>query len=68
MKKYENECCDCATESYPCLGNQCPRINVPHLYCDECYEEYDELHCYDGEELCSNCLLEKFEKVHIGDV
>lgn len=68
MKKYENECCGCATESYPCLGNQCPRINVLHLYCDECGEEYDELYCYDDEELCRDCLLEKFERVYIGDV
>lgn len=30
MVKYEGECCGCATEAYPCLGNRCPNINVKH--------------------------------------
>lgn len=66
MIKYENECCDCATGAYPCLGNSCPNINVPHYYCDECGVECNEiehLYCYDGEELCLDCIKDKLDKV-----
>lgn len=56
MIRYENECCDCATGAYPCMGNQCPNLHVPHYYCDECGEE-DTLYEYDGRELCADCLL-----------
>ena len=49
MTKYENECCDCATESYPCMGSACPNRNVKHLYCDKCKDHYlldgDESRC-----------------------
>lgn len=63
MIKYENQCVGCATESYPCLGDSCPNISVPCLYCDECEEEFDQLRDYDGEQLCDNCLLNKFDYV-----
>lgn len=72
MIKYENDCCGCATESYPCLGNACPNINVPHLYCDECDYEIlfkDETndfetcgYSYDGDDLCLECLIERLIK------
>lgn len=48
MVKYEDECCGCATEAYPCLGNRCPNINVKHLYCDDCKEEVEELYDFEG--------------------
>lgn len=64
---YKDECCGCATESYPCLGSSCKNRNVPHFYCDECgdecepeelyvYSEYDKL-------LCKYCLVDKFKTV-----
>jgi hypothetical protein len=62
MVRYENDCCDCATESYPCRGKACPLRNVPHYYCDKCGKE-EALYEYGDEELCADCLLEKFEKV-----
>lgn len=65
MVKYENECCGCATESYPCMGSACPNRNVPHFYCDKCGEDVEELYKVDGKELCEHCLLEKFEKVKL---
>jgi hypothetical protein len=34
---------------------------VKHLYCDKCNDDVDELYDVDGEELCKDCLLEKFE-------
>ena len=61
MIKYENECCDCAVPSYPCRGDSCPNRHVKHLYCDRCNDDVDELYDVDGEELCKDCLLEKFE-------
>lgn len=63
MIKYENECCCCATESYPCMGSACPNINVPHLYCDRCGDDCEELYDLDGEELCKECLLDSFKKI-----
>ena len=63
MIKYENECCGCATESYPCLGSSCPNRKVPHLLCDRCGEDVEELYKVDGEELCEECLKDNFEKI-----
>lgn len=63
MVKYEGECCGCATEAYPCLGNRCPNINVKHLYCDDCKEEVEELYEFDGVQFCKECLLKQFEKI-----
>lgn len=63
MIKYENECCDCATESYPCLGSVCLNRNVKHLYCDNCGADVEELWDVDSEEICENCLKEAFNKI-----
>ena len=63
MITYEDECCGCATESYPCLGSACPNRNVPHLYCDKCKEEVEKLYKYDGQEICEECLLKEFEVI-----
>ena len=62
MRKYENECCGCATPAYPCLGSSCPNRNVLHLYCDKCEEEKTLFH-YDGKELCIDCIEGLLEKV-----
>lgn len=62
--RIENDCCDCATESYPCLGDQCKYRNVKHFYCDRCREEVDELYYgVSGMELCAECALKELEKV-----
>lgn len=65
MTRLENDCCECATPGYPCKGDSCPNRNVPHYYCDKCKDEYtaDTLYIYDGEELCKECLLGKFETI-----
>ena len=62
---YEDECCDCATESYPCIGSSCPNRSVPHYDCDDCKNEFepDELYDYNGEILCAECLLDRFETI-----
>lgn len=61
MRKYENECCDCATPGYPCLGVSCPNLNVMHVYCDICDCEDDEMYCYEGKDYCRKCLLKELE-------
>lgn len=42
MVKYEDECCGCATENYPCLGSECTNRHVKHLYCDKCGEDVED--------------------------
>lgn len=63
MTKIENDCCDCATGAYPCLGNSCPLVNTPHHYCDECGDE-TQLYDYEGRELCAECILNKYEALY----
>lgn len=56
MTVYKNECRDCATGAYPCLGSSCPNRNVPHEICDCCQQE-ERLYRYDGEILCMDCIF-----------
>lgn len=63
MIKYENHCCDCAVPAYPCIGDSCPRMNVPVYYCD-CYDcdnhaEYD----IDGDHYCKDCAKTYLKEV-----
>jgi hypothetical protein len=66
LTKIENHCCSCATPGYPCLGNACSLINVELHYCDKCDPKcespLDEIYDVDGEELCEECLKEKFRR------
>lgn len=66
MIKYENHCCSCAVPGYPCLGSSCDLLNVPVHYCDnpKCGAELpdDEIYEVDGDELCEECLKERFLK------
>lgn len=62
MKRVVDECCGCATDNYPCLGNSCPRKHVTRFYCDECKEETILYH-FDGEELCLSCIHKRLEVV-----
>lgn len=62
MKKYENQCCDCAVAGYPCLGSSCSLRKVPIHYCDRCESEIDEIFDVEGEELCEDCLKDLFRR------
>ena len=62
MVKYENHCCSCATDSYPCLGSSCPNVNVEVYYCDRCKEQIEEVYDVDGQEICEECLKKEFRK------
>lgn len=63
--RYEDECCGCAVPAYPCMGDACPNRNVPHLYCDKCKEDVEELYSTEDGDLCAECVLGMFEKVRI---
>lgn len=63
MVKYEDNCCGCA-DSLGCLGASCPNRNLEVYYCDacDCEIESDEVYDVDGEDLCEDCLKERFRK------
>ncbi len=60
----EDECVGCPPEM-GCLGSSCPNKSVKRYYCDECEQEFEpeDLYVVDGEELCHDCLLERFTTV-----
>lgn len=64
--RYEvNDCCDCATESYPCLGSACKLRHVPKYVCDWCgADELDEedIKVVDGEDVCLACVRQMEEE------
>ena len=62
MIKYENECVSC---DLPCLGDTCPNRNVPHLYCDHCENEAEQLYWHGSEQLCEDCLIEQHDIVEV---
>lgn len=62
MVKIENRCCDCAAPGYPCLGSSCPNRHVEVYYCDKCGEELEDVYEVEGEQLCEECLKDKFRK------
>lgn len=63
-KNIEDACVGCPT-SIGCMGGACPNHNLVYYDCDECGEEFDtdELYDYEGEMLCSKCLLDKFTTI-----
>ena len=64
MIKYEDNCVDC---DLPCIGRNCPCINVKHLYCDKCGYEAEKLYILEGEQLCEECLMETIETIGLDD-
>lgn len=63
--RYENECCDCETDNYPCRGIMCPLRSVPHFYCDHCGDEVETLYHFDDQELCIDCIEKRLEIVEV---
>ena len=63
MLVIEDRCCDCAAPGYPCRGSDCPNMHVKIHCCDICGEEIvDDVYDVDGDELCEECLKERFRK------
>lgn len=58
MRRYENDCCDCAVPAYPCLGSLCPLRSVLHIYCDVCGDQADKMYAVDDDDVCEDCLCE----------
>ena len=57
----ENDCVGCET----CMG--CGRRYGYYIHvCDECKSD-EQLYKYEGEELCAECLLSRFDKVNMED-
>lgn len=52
---FRNECCNCATPGYPCLGSMCPNRNVPVHVCDECGTVIEDAFGSLGIDLCERC-------------
>ena len=63
MTRYENQCVDCPSEM-GCTKPYCKYWNVPIWVCDECGDEEVDLYEFEGQELCSRCVLKKFHKIH----
>lgn len=61
-RKIENECVSCGL---PCMGSACPNRNVHRYYCDRCGQEFEsiELYVVDGEDVCSDCILNEYQTV-----
>ena len=61
--RYEDQCCGCESEGYPCLGARCPKRRVPIPFCDRCKEDIDgDIFDSDGEELCEECLKDNHRR------
>ena len=69
--KYEvNECCDCATDTYSCIGDECPQLHKTYYRCDECGTDElteDEIHHVDDMDLCGTCYCEYEEELECYD-
>ena len=65
MTRKESGCVRCGL---PCIGDACPNYRVTRLICDICGEEPEELYCFDGEELCAECVLKRLDKVKLEDM
>ena len=61
MIRYENDCVGICPQG--CIN--CGRKHLAHFYCDECKGEFapEELYDFDGDMLCTECLLLKFDTV-----
>lgn len=60
---FEDGCVGCPSEM-GCIGDSCPNKHEAHYYCDKCDAEVSagELYEVDDEDLCVDCLKERFRK------
>ena len=67
MVKIENQCVDCGL---PCMGKQCPYMNVETVICDSCGSQEGQYRI-NGKDYCESCaaefLREDFESLSIPD-
>ena len=60
MKIKVNNCVGCET----CMSYCELRDNSYIWKCDECGEEDDDIYYFEGNELCTRCILKRLEKVN----
>lgn len=61
--KLIDECCNCASPGFPCIGDRCELRHVPHYICDKCEDDVEVLYWYEGEQLCRDCIFDSLEVV-----
>ncbi len=66
MRKFIHECVGCSSMGFPCMGRTCKQGYIEKI-CDWCKYEVDELYKYDGDEICSDCLLSELEMTEEDD-
>ena len=66
MIRIENHCVGCTDLGMHCIGSHCRNRHVEVHYCDKCdpncVQPLHKVLEVDGEELCEDCLKEKFRK------
>ena len=65
-RKHIETCVGCTSMGLPCRGRSCSNYNGAYEYtCDECEKEYEpeELYDVDGEMLCADCLLNRYQTI-----
>lgn len=61
MRRFENQCVGCP-EGVGCLGADCPYINVPIYYCDQC-EKNEAYYRMDGSDYCEKCARKYIDEL-----
>jgi len=56
-KREQNQCCHCATDGYPCVGERCANRRVIVYTCDMCKQVLDTLYDSEFGEVCEDCLI-----------
>jgi len=59
MIRRESRCVGCPPEM-GCLCEGCPHYSVISCYCDSCKEETEDIYRVEEEDLCLDCLKERF--------
>ncbi|WP_373266738.1 hypothetical protein [Hungatella hathewayi] len=59
---YEEQCVGCPPEM-GCFGETCPYKKVKICECDNCHDTFDILYNYNGQQLCSECVLKELDVV-----
>lgn len=65
MRRVEDDCVGCRDIGLPCMGSSCPNRLAEHYYCDDCGGEADILYDVDGDEICGDCLPDRFAQKYL---
>lgn len=67
MVRQENQCVGCSDLGLPCMGECCPNLNVPVLFCDNkrCIGHFtgvDRLFVVGEEQFCMDCVQDRADQ------